>query len=272
MSAPPDLLEARVALRHRSLLDVFDLSLRFLVAHPLPYAILCVVVLGPALAVSLAVAAASGWTAAWWTAVVLLGFARVPFLVLGSRLVFDRVVPIGDVLGAALRALPGVGLLRFVAACAFALGTLIFVLPALWLGSIFLYIDEAKVLERAPVFAAFGRSQRLAGADAGDAFLFFVLFGLLHVGGVFLGDAALRGILGGLLQVTPPPPLMEEGGSVLAMISFWALVPYLSTTRLLAYLNVRTKAEGWDVQTRFARLARRYEADDAGRAGDAEAA
>ena len=40
-----------------------------------------------------------------------------------------------------------------------------------------------------------------------------------------------------------------------------AFVPYAATVKFLLYLNVRTRAEGWDVQTRFAALARRAEAD-----------
>ena len=30
-----------------------------------------------------------------------------------------------------------------------------------------------------------------------------------------------------------------------------------ATTRFFVYLDVRTRAEGWDIQTRFAALARR---------------
>jgi hypothetical protein len=34
-------------------------------------------------------------------------------------------------------------------------------------------------------------------------------------------------------------------------------IPYVATARFLAYLDLRTRSEGWDIQTRFAAIALR---------------
>jgi hypothetical protein len=46
------------------------------------------------------------------------------------------------------------------------------------------------------------------------------------------------------------------------MLGLFAQVPYLATARFFLYLNVRTRAEGWDIQTRFAAIAARAAADE----------
>ncbi|CAN5747553.1 hypothetical protein BH11MYX4_BH11MYX4_30880 [soil metagenome] len=41
------------------------------------------------------------------------------------------------------------------------------------------------------------------------------------------------------------------------------MIPYVATARFFIYLNVRTRVEGWDVQTRFAALAARNDLAEA---------
>ena len=55
--------------------------------------------------------------------------------------------------------------------------------------------------------------------------------------------------------------MWTEGGGVLATLGLFAAVPYLATARFFLYLNVRTRAEGWDIQTRFAAIAARADED-----------
>jgi len=83
----------------------------------------------------------------------------------------------------------------------------------------------------------------------------------LHVGAVFLGDFAGRSILGDLLEADAPEPLLTTGGGLLPLVGFWLFVPYLATARFFVYLDMRTRAEGWDIQTRFAAIAARARAE-----------
>jgi hypothetical protein len=74
------------------------------------------------------------------------------------------------------------------------------------------------------------------------------------VGAAVLADFAGREILQGLLEVKAPAPLLKEGGSWLALLGWWSAVPLVSTARFLVYLDIRTRTEGWDIQTRFAAI------------------
>jgi hypothetical protein len=59
--------------------------------------------------------------------------------------------------------------------------------------------------------------------------------------------------------------LWSSGWSTLAAFGLFAQVPYVATARFFLYLNTRTGAEGWDIQTRFAGLAARMERERAER-------
>ena len=66
-----DLSRSRVVLRQRSVLDVLDLALRFVVAHAGAYARVTLVAVVPAALVSWAVARTADWF--WgWVATILL--------------------------------------------------------------------------------------------------------------------------------------------------------------------------------------------------------
>ena len=66
-----------------------------------------------------------------------------------------------------------------------------------------------------------------------------------------------RELLGSLFEVRPPPSIFREGVSTLALLGFWMVLPLRATTRFFVYLDIRTRTEGWDIQTRFAALAAR---------------
>jgi hypothetical protein len=257
-----NLLEARVALRHRSLLEVFDLALRFLFAHAAPYAALIGIVLVPCFVLDLVVFVQAGVVWGWLLAVALASFAQVPFTVLASRLVFEHDVGIEAVLGASLRSLPkllGARILQFLGLLA---GASFFVLPAAWIAVTLLFLVEVIVLEHASVGGAFTRCQRLNAGEFGEALMSLMLLVGAHVAAVFLGDSALRSLLEEIFQITPPASIFEHDGGVLGLLSFWLFVPFVATARLLFYLNARTKGEGWDVQTRFAAIAVRLSAKE----------
>ena len=252
-----DILQARVALRERTLLDVVDLTVRFLARHARPYARMGAIVLIPAFAATLFVAMHAGWGWGWTSAFLLGALAQTPFTVLASRLVFEPVVRVRGVLGQSARSVPRLLVIRAMELLGLVVGTLFFVLPAVWLGVVFLFVSEVMVLEQASIGVALGRMHRLVWGQLGDAMMAFLFLLSLHIIVVFVGDATGRAILEGLLEITAPPSLWDEKGSALALASFWLFVPFGATCRFLLYLNVRTRTEGWDIQTRFVAIAAR---------------
>jgi hypothetical protein len=139
------------------------------------------------------------------------------------------------------------------------LGTFLLVAPGYYLSSLFLFVDEVMILERSPIGPAFGRSNRIASSGMGHALLAVAMVVVAPVVAVLLADIGGRAVLGELLQFRSPAPMWSAGGSVLAVLGWFAILPYVTTARFFAYLDMRTRAEGWDIQTRFAAIAARSE-------------
>lgn len=256
-----DLMRSRVTLRERPLLDVFNLAVRFCVVHVAAYAKLSLVVLLPSFLLSWAAARFGNWWLGWASCLVMASFASAPYVALASRLVFSDSVRTREALGIALRALPSLVGMRFLMLLALAASALMVFLPWLWLGSIMLFVVEVIVLEQASVPATFGRAQRIASTHLGPATGTLLVMLVAPVGAAMLADVAGREVLQTVLEIDPPPSLFQAGGNWLALAGFWLCLPLLTTARFFTYLDVRTRTEGWDIQTRFAAIAARAEAE-----------
>jgi hypothetical protein len=254
-----DVLRARVAFRDRVFLDVMDLSLRFIVVHRGLYAKVASIALLPCVALTLAAAWTWGWIAGWLVAFVLSFAAQVPFTVLASRLVFQDVVSVRSVMHASLRDLPRIFVMRVMWTVLVSVGSVMVLVPGAWIAALLLFVDEVMILERSPVGPAFSRSQRVATSSMGAAFAGVAMVLVVPIIAVVFADVGGRAFIGELLQFRAPAPLATEGGSVLAVLGWFGVVPYVTTARFLTYLNLRTRAEGWDIQTRFAAIAARAE-------------
>ena len=55
-----------------------------------------------------------------------------------------------------------------------------------------------------------------------------------------------------MLQLGQPfGSLWPNGGSLYAIFGLFASIPLCATTRFLAYIDARTRRDGWDIQVRF---------------------
>lgn len=263
---PATLMRARVALRERALLDVLDLSVRFSASHARAYAKLSLVVLLPAFAASWGAGSLGGAALAWTAAYVIGAFAGAPFVALASRLVFADRVGTGEALKVALRSMPGLVAARALQGIALGASALGLGLPWIWLGTILLFVVEALVLEQASVGQAISRAQRIANANFGPAFMMLLVAVAAPLGAALIADVAGRDVLQTIFEVRPPASLLREGWSALALLGWWAAMPLVCTARFFVYLDTRTRTEGWDIQTRFAGIAARLDAQTAERA------
>jgi hypothetical protein len=255
-----DLSRTRVVLRERAVVDVLDLAVRFVVEHGALYAKTTLLATAPFFAASLVIGFYGGWLFGWLFSLFVAPLAGAPFTALASRLVFEDAVRPGDALRAAARQIPTLLVLRvivFVGAC---VGLSLLILPGIWLLAAVLFAGEVVSLERASAIKALTRSARIVGRESGEGLIALVLLSLLHLVAVFAADIGGRSIVTLILSSRAPDPIWETGGSVLGMLGFWLFVPYAATARFLVYLDVRTRSEGWDIQTRFVALASRPEA------------
>jgi hypothetical protein len=246
-----DLYRARVVLRDRPISDVLDLSLRFIVVEAPTYGRVAAVSLLPMALVTIALGVSVSWPVATGVGIVLATTAEVFFTVLAPRLVFAEDVSPRDVVHAAWKDLPSVLLARAFAFVAFAFGLALFVVVGVWAAATCLFVTEIILLERTPLRRALVRSQRVAMSALSDVVLGALVLAAIQVGAVILADLAGRAFLGGIVELGPPAPVWTVGGGALATVGLFAQVPYVATARFFLYLNVRTRVEGWDIQTRF---------------------
>ncbi|MFO0677267.1 MAG: hypothetical protein U0169_12095 [Polyangiaceae bacterium] len=256
-----NLLEARVVLRERPLLDVFDLSLRFVAWSAPAFGKLASITLLPSFLAAWAALAWNGPWLAWPVAFVGAVLSEPFFTVLASRLVFEPKARVRDVVKATLVRSLALSAVRAVQAVAIGLTSILFFVPGLWLSAILFFVVEATLLENAGPTKAIDRSRKIAGADMGDALLatFLLLGG--HVAFVCATEFGGREVMETVLQSSPPRSLFERGASELALFGFLAYVPCFATVRFFVYLNLRTRSEGWDIQTRFTGIKARAEAN-----------
>jgi hypothetical protein len=246
-----DLYRARIVLRDRSVSDVLDLSLRFMVVEGRAYARVAATLLLPMTLLTLAVGVTLSWPVAAGVGLAFATTAEVFFTVLASRLVFAESVVPRDVVGTAAAGLPRVLLARLLAFAAIAAGLALFVVVGVWAAATCLFVSEIILLERAPLSSAFARSGRVAMSALSDVVLGAVTLAAIPIGAVLLADIAGRAFLGGILELGPLAPVWTARGGALATLGLFAQVPFAATARFFLYLNVRTRAEGWDIQTRF---------------------
>lgn len=249
---------ARIVVRPRTPSEIFDLAFRFCAALALPlYARLAALVLAPCLAVCAYVHAVTDgeWAAVWAVALGLAAFAQSVFTVAASRLLFAAKPGALAIIGHSLRRLPALfgalllhGILLTVGMFV-GIGTFFF-----WVWHTFLY--EAVLLEHQGPVAAIRRASALVKHKFGAALVTCTASTVVVLLGVVSGEFLLGGLVEWVLQLGKPfGNLWEDGGSAYALVGFFAALPLVATARFLAYIDGRTRQDGWDIQLRFMAIA-----------------
>jgi hypothetical protein len=254
--------EARVVVRERSLAEIVDLAVRFSL------------VLGAGLYVRLAACLLlPSYALCFWLlhsevspvlvgvlAVVLFSLLQLPFTVAAGRLMFSAQVSLTEVLSSSLRLLFRASLARALALLLIAGGASLVILAPLAIARA-LYLGEVVVLEGAGAFSAYRRTTRITARRVPETF--GVWLSLIAASAAFI---ALSHIFASALSA--------EGLEIEALPSVWSgmnldagiaglflSVPLVSSLRFLAYIDNRTRREGWDIQVRFLELGRALSED-----------
>jgi hypothetical protein len=132
---------------------------------------------------------------------------------------------------------------------------MVLVLP-LFTASWFFVVPEVLLLEKASPLAALGRSMRAVRGRGGAAFGIGASLLLLAGAGVAAGEVVANSIVSTVLQLGQPfGQLLQKGGTPYALAGFFLTVPVIAAARFLAYTDLRTRKEGWDIQLRFMAIA-----------------
>jgi hypothetical protein len=245
----------QVRLRDRSLVDVLDLSFKFITTHAWLHAKVAFVVLVLPYGLCVWLGENVNWGIAWAAALVLGAFAQTPFTMLASKLVFQERATAREAIFASFGVLPRMVLARFFQAVVITLSLVFCILPVFFFAPAFLFLPEIVLLEGVDFSKAASRAWRLAMSQSGDAFpAWFLLTCATFASAIVLGDLIGRALVENLFEVSPPESTFAVGGNYLAMLGFWIFVPFCAVSRFFIYLNLRTKIEGWDIQARFLAL------------------
>jgi hypothetical protein len=250
-----NLLAARVVLRPRSLGDVLDLTVPFVLASRRLVQRLALTSLLPAFALCLYLRFGRhwGWALLWWVALALGDLLEGLFTVAFGDLLFQdsATVRARAVWGRFARRLGAYLGTWLVSRLLIAL-TIFFVPVAPFVAVHLLFVREVGLLEGAAVFGAIGRAyrfvQRQVGSCLGLLVALLVAPAVMALCAELLGDAVVDTVL----QLGSPfGELFKEGGSAYALAGFFLSVPVVAAARFLKYIDVRTRKEGWDIQLRF---------------------
>ena len=191
------------------------------------------------------------WIAAWALSVTAQGV----FTVAAGRLVFAPSLSVREVRRHFVGRLPAyLGMLALTGLAFWASGVFLVVPIFVWIRTAYAY--EAVLLEQAGPGQAFKRAGRFIRNRGGETFMLvsalLVAQALTTVGVEMMLN---QGVVDWVLQLGAPfGTLFDDGGSPFALLGYFLSVPFVATARFLAYIDQRTRQDGWDVQLAFLRI------------------
>jgi len=240
----------RIALRPRGPLEVLDLGMALMHARALPILKLLVLLVGPLFGLCLALCwFFEGHVALLLLPLVAAPFLQAPFTVLTGRLLFSDEVSLWTVFTGVFRAAP-----QLLAAWVAELLGWVFTLGSCGYGGLvvqpaLLYFTETALLERVGPGRGLRRSLRLAGGHVGIAVVgaasrwgFMAWFALVS-------EATGQLLVGFVLQLGEPFGGLQYGDvTPYLLLGLLVSQPIHAIYRILLYVDVRTRLEGWDLQ------------------------
>lgn len=267
-----NLQQARITLRPRKTAETFDLALQWTVGvGGRLYLLLSGVLLLPAALACYGLRAAAQWewVSVWMVAIALAMVLQGPFTIAASRLMFESDVTARAVLGQFIKRLGaylvGLVITRVVQVVG---GFVVIAVP--WTWGYGAFVHEAILLEGQSGIAGVQRSGKFVSGQYST--VIWLGMGLLTAFGLFVVAADQVGavLFDFVLQLGRPfGDLAEDGGSLTALLGFFAAVPFMASARFLQYIDARTRRDGWDLQFAFLSLVMAQQAADERRGGEA---
>jgi hypothetical protein len=255
-----NLLEARVALRPRSMSDVIDLAGPFCLANWRLFVPLCLWVstVGGALVFLCRALAGWPWWAVWFVVAGYLLLASGAYTVAAGELLFCEPgkVRVARVLARFAGArFPTYVVARVAQVIVLGFCAMITVPLPIFAARLF-FTTEAVLLESGSALGSLARSGRLVlyrGVPCfGLALACLAAPVLFAIAADLLGNAVVDWIF---QMGRPTGSLWSDGGSGYAVVGALLSSPFVASASFLGYVDQRTRKEGWDIQLRFMALA-----------------
>lgn len=257
-------LASRVTLRVRTMPDILDLGLVFWTENRKAYAKVALVVLVVPFAICVTMQIFRvPWWKIWMVAVVLGAMVEGAFTSAAGQLLFAETAPTRTLLAPFWRRIVPYLFARLLSALAL-FASAFFLLPLPFIAPRLLFVPEYSLLEAASPLQCLRRGGRLMKTRMVQAAAMSLLLAAGRFAFVAAGDALGQGLVEFVLQLgRPVGVLFEDGGSTYALLGFFLSIPYVASARFLAYVDSRTRREGWDIQVRFAALQQRASNEEA---------
>ncbi len=247
-------------LRERSSLEVVDLAFRFIRSlRPLLTIQLMAFTLLPLLggAIALRYVMEVDWPIIWALLIAVSWIAELPFLALAGELLVNPNTSLRQVLKTTKdRAIPF--LVSWILQSLLLLLVMPTVVGPLFVASTICFANEAVVLERASGWRSLGRSKAFLRTRSGTGMETVFLRNGIVISFVVLGEILGQALWTYVLDINfSGQQLIDDGGSIFACAGFLLAVPLATVYRFLAYINERTRKDGWDIQIAFLALSRK---------------
>jgi hypothetical protein len=247
--------EARVALRPRSMSDVLDLAGPFCITNRRLMAPLAlwVTLLGGALAALCRLVLDWPWGEVWLLIAGYLLLSGGVFTQAAGELLFRAPadVRVLAVLARFMRRFAPFFAARLVhlivlGACAMV------VAPLPVFAARLAFVGEAVLLESGSAMGSFARSSRLVLYRGVPCMGLVLACACAPFVFAMAADLIGNAIVDLLLQMgRPVGSLWSDGGSAYAVVGALLSAPFVASASFLAYIDLRTRKEGWDIQLRF---------------------
>ncbi len=252
---------ARVVLRPRGTGEILDLSCLIVGQHALGlYAWLTALVVIPGFGALLALryVLLIDWWIVWLCAFSLSSLSQGVFTIAAGRWLFAEKLTVREVLAAFASRSLGFTVAWCTRLFMMALSSIGIVLPAA-VGSLYLFVPEASLLEMASPLDAIRRSRHFTRHSFGRALGMWAALLVVTLIVTALVHLLCDGLVSDVLQLGHPFESIGDGGSPYLLLGLLLSAPYVATARFLMYVDGRTRTDGWDIQVRFMAIAQARE-------------
>lgn len=200
------------------------------------------------------------WPLIWFAALCTTSVTQGVFTVACGQLMFAETTRTRDVMKAFTRRLPSYSLATFVRGTLLAASLAACAAPFLFVWPRLAFTYEASLLESLSPNKAISRANRFVVRRTSEIFGIGLTMLAALASLTLIGELLGGNLMSFVLQLGRPfGSLLDDGGSIWALIGFHAAIPFIASLRFLAYIDQRTRADGWDIQVKFMALLRAEE-------------
>lgn len=270
--------ELSVAVRERTLPELFDLSVQLCRRHAVQLAILSLTGFLPWILLDwllLKDASDDSWLPLAWLIALLVAqapIATAPITAFLGEAMFNHRPTMRGAWASTVKRLRALLLVSLMRGAAPLLGVLVFSRAGdgfpgfiLLIALIFhpVHAVEVILLERQPIRPSLRRANQLMSSWRSEGVGHLLASACLIVGGCLMaahaGAEVINLLFWNWIDLSEWERWFHPGVSLVALLLPWPFIAYLAVVRFLAYIDLRTRREGWEIELDLRRAGRRLE-------------